>query len=604
MFPQLPIEMTKIIDKIKELKGEPFYSFEFFPPKTDNGLRNLLARLGRMSMLNPLFVTVTWGAGGTTSSKTLDLAITCQKDLDLTTCIHLTCTNTSKKLIDNALKAAYDNGIKNILALRGDPPREAQEVAVDQDFKYAIDLVRYIRGQYGDYFCIGVAAYPEGHVEGNDDSEQSIDHDMPYLLEKINAGADFVVTQLFYDADKFCTFYNTLKQRLGRDVVVIPGLMPINTYQLFQRATNLSHASIPPAVGQLFPPDVRHDDDKVKDIGVKLMIDIVDQIYNETHGEVNGYHFYTLNLEKSVAQIVDKSSLLSPRLTVSSRFENAIESSSEDEKEQNQQTKTIIAISSGEGTMGKEATWDDFPNGRYGDSRSPAYGEIDGYGPSLKVSSSRAYKLWGYPVDLDDITKIFIAYLSNRITALPWSELGLNPETGLIQEELIQLNEKHMFTISSQPSANGVKSTDKLFGWGPSEGYVYQKAFVEVFINKKQWNEEILPNLQGHKSVTWYLGDCNNAFDTNIKIPLSSNSVTWGCFPDKEIVQTTIIGEESFQAWNEEAFNIWREWQKLYPKNTASYNLLGSIINNFYLVTLINHDYANDNNNLWEILLQ
>ncbi|GME93427.1 unnamed protein product [Ambrosiozyma monospora] len=138
----------KITDKINKLeKDEPFFSLEFFPPKTENGLRNLYARLGRMSLLGPSFVTVTWGAGGTTAEKTLDLAITCQKELGLTTCLHLTCTNTSKEVIDDALKTAKANGIKNILALRGDPQRDSSESHGVGVFKYAVDLVKYIRSE-------------------------------------------------------------------------------------------------------------------------------------------------------------------------------------------------------------------------------------------------------------------------------------------------------------------------------------------------------------------------------------------------------------------------------------------------------------------------
>ena len=169
--------MEKITDKIAALPADAnYFSLEFFPPKTQQGFSNLNARLSRMAhSLRPLFVNVTWGAGGSTSAKSLALAEVTQRELGLTTCLHLTCTNMSRKLIDEALEQAKALGVRNILALRGDPPRsdeyrdttlpDAEEDDSNKDFTWAIDLIRYIRKQYDDYFCVGVAGYPEGHSD-------------------------------------------------------------------------------------------------------------------------------------------------------------------------------------------------------------------------------------------------------------------------------------------------------------------------------------------------------------------------------------------------------------------------------------------------------
>ncbi|KAH3666757.1 hypothetical protein OGAPHI_003206 [Ogataea philodendri] len=631
----------KITDKVAELgPQDPFFSFEFFPPKTENGLRNLYARLSRMSLLGPLFVTVTWGAGGSTAHKTLDLAATCQAELGLTTCLHLTCTNTSKEVIDDALTKAKKAGIRNILALRGDPPREGVDPEHHGHFQYAVDLVSYIKAEYDDYFCIGVAGYPEGHVEGADNSDQDMNSDLPYLAAKLNAGADFLITQLFYDTDKFVHFEQTVRshdQIKNKDILIIPGLMPINGYNIFQRASKLSHASIPDSVLGRFSEDIQNDDDKVKAIGVDILSEMVSRIHDKTGGRIRGFHFYTLNLEKSIAQIINKNKLLSEVLRKKEEEELKENSSSSDDdidettttakraayanrfrhvnnqvivdtpmvrsekRNSMSQVKTMISISSGQGTLGKDATWDDFPNGRFGDSRSPAYGEIDGYGPSLKITSAKAYELWGYPKTLKDISKVFINYLSGKVDALPWSELGLNPETALIQEELIRLNEILCFTVSSQPATNCSKSSDKIFGWGPKNGYVYQKAFVEMFVSKKHW-EQLLPRLQANDYVSYYAIDSKGNFSSNLSNQ-KSNCVTWGVFPNREIVQTTIIEEESFRAWSEEAFSIWREWQLLYPRGTPSHSLIGSILDDYVNVSVIHHEYPNEQA-LWELLLE
>ena len=171
--PKSPQSMATLTEKIAQLRPDQrFVSFEFFPPKTDGGFRNLVARLTRMLALNQLFVTVTWGAGGLTLEKLLDLAATCQRELGLTTVLHLTCTNTNRQIIDTALARAKEAGIRNVLALRGDPPRAEEYWTPDCDFHNAVDLVRYIKANYGDYFCVGVAGYPEGHTDGSDNAGQ------------------------------------------------------------------------------------------------------------------------------------------------------------------------------------------------------------------------------------------------------------------------------------------------------------------------------------------------------------------------------------------------------------------------------------------------
>ena len=164
--------------------------------------------------LRPLFVTVTWGAGGSTATKSLELAEICQRQLGLTTCLHLTCTNMNRQLIDDALEQAKVLGIRNILALRGDAPRSEEyrdegtppEQDSNKDFTWAIDLVKYIRKEYGDYFCIGVAAYPEGHSDQSHPQHQDPQFDLPSLIEKTKAGADFIMTQLFYDVEAYDKF--------------------------------------------------------------------------------------------------------------------------------------------------------------------------------------------------------------------------------------------------------------------------------------------------------------------------------------------------------------------------------------------------------------
>lgn len=656
--------MEKITDKINALPpNSTYFSLEFFPPKTAMGSSNLRARLDRMSRaLRPLFVNVTWGAGGSTAEKSLELAELCQRELGITTCLHLTCTNMNQSLVDQALEEAKVLGIRNILALRGDPPRSreyrvAEENTAQEKFEYAIDLVRYIRRTYGDYFCIGVAAYPEGHADESHPSEQSLEHDLPYLINKVQAGADFIMTQLFFDVEAYDRFEMILRNhpsKTFRDIPIIPGIMPIQGYQILKRTTKLSHAKLPQSIVRILE-EVKNNDEMVKKVGVDIVSDIVEsvkKIKDRTPGP-KGFHFYTLNLEKAVSFILERTNLILPvspqsesdvavidesitslhisdKLTVngaghvsnwSGRRQSSVGSDPHNRvvvdnascpdfetsaaeagipKEPVNTRANTLAISEGEGTLGREATWDDYPNGRWGDARSPAYGEIDGYGVSLHVSVNQAINLWGYPTNTSDITDLFIRHMQGTLTALPWSEQDLNEETHKIYEELLALNRRGWWTVASQPAVNGVRSSDPIFGWGPNGGFVFQKAFVEFFLPSSSWIK-LRSALQSNEDVT--LLAINAAGDFEMSNQQSgTNAVTWGTFPGKEIITPTIIEEVSFRAWAEEAFDTWGEWQRVYSPQSPSAKLIEGIRTDYWLVNIIHHTYV-EKDALWNLLL-
>lgn len=665
--------MEKITDKIAALgPNDNYFSLEFFPPKTQQGFSNLNARLSRMAhSLRPLFVNVTWGAGGSTSAKSLALAEVTQRELGLTTCLHLTCTNMSRKLIDEALEQAKALGVRNILALRGDPPRsdeyrdttlpDAEEDDSNKDFTWAIDLVRYIRKQYGDYFCVGVAGYPEGHSDQSHPEHQSVEHDLPYLVEKTKAGADFIMTQLFYDLDAYQKYEKTLREHESgtfRTIPIIPGLMPIQSYQILRRTTKLSHAALPTEMLKRLEC-VKTDDEAVKRVGVDILSEIVENMKGMQSTGPRGFHFYTLNLEKVVATILERTDLIPPykpilngsadtiadgeavvveeaddfvlvndskkqqhrrkssmansqarnrviisrtRASSTSSGRTSTYEAMEDEagipKEKISSRANTLAISEGEGALGREATWDDYPNGRWGDARSPAYGEIDGYGVRLHVSVPEAKRLWGEPAEAEDISKSFRRHLEGEISSVPWSEEALQPETLTIKNELLRLINKGWWTVASQPAVNGVPSNDPIFGWGPRNGFVFQKPFVEFFIPSADW-KSLQKKLDDHPQITYFAGNAKGEFVASDED--SVNPVTWGTFTAKEIITPTIIEAVSFKAWLEEAFGIWGEWQRVYKAGSPSSKLLERIRKDYWLVSVIHHGFL-EKGALWDDL--
>lgn len=622
--------------------------------------------------LRPLFVTVTWGAGGSTAARSLELAEVCQRQLQLTTVLHLTCTNMSRALVDMALEEAKVLGIRNILALRGDPPRSEEynmhgEDDSNKDFTFAVDLVRYIRKHHGDYFCVGVAAYPEGHPADAFQDVQDPLRDLPYLIEKTVAGADFIMTQLTYDLEAYQKFEHLLRNHesgVFKTIPIIPGLMPIHSYKILTRVTKLSHVKIPDPIARSME-ELKHDDDAVKRAGVDIVSDIVGGIKEIRGPGPKGFHFYTLNLEKTVSFILERCDLIPPyseaqddsavdevdesvavkdvaARTVGRRRASSINSqphnrvivdklsaheSSQDSTHEALAEKaglpamppnrsTTLQISEGLGALGREATWDDFPNGRWGDARSPAFGEIDGYGPSLHVTAAVARRVWGHPVEHSDINTLFRRHVSGELYVVPWSEGGaeedtggLNPETELIRPELLKLIDgRGWWTLASQPAVNGVRSDHEIFGWGPQrEGFVFQKPFVELFCPSKDYNEILKPLLakHGHDKLTWFATNATGAFESSLPTqpaevelddlgtnPESVNAVTWGVFRGKEIVTPTIIEEVSFRAWGEEAFRIWDEWRGIYPRGSPTERFLDTTKNDAWLVCVVGQQFG------------
>ncbi|MCJ1314604.1 hypothetical protein MMC25_008286 [Agyrium rufum] len=559
--------MEKLTDKITALPpGSRYFSLEFFPPKTLTGLSNLQARLTRMSIaLRPLFVNVTWGAGGSTAHKSLELVDICQRQLGLTTCLHLTCTNMSKRLLDDTLEEAKALGVRNILALRGDPPREEEygiEVNdtddVDQTFTWAVDLVRYIKRKYGDVFCIGVAGYPEGHSDESHPVDQNPKKDLPSLVEKIEAGADFIMTQLFYDVETYLRWVEMVRTWDGgvlKKVPIIPGLMPIQSYQVLARTSKLSHARMPPHLLERIAA-VKNDDEAVKRVGVDVLSEIIERIdqsrpLTDDPSDPRlrqGFHFFTLNLEKALSNLLDQCALIpaasinvKPSTTTTLPINIPQKSNNTPPSLANEPPlaspisqlsssnphniptvnfppspssptfpkSTSLPISEGLSPHSREATWDDYPNGRFGDARSPAYGEIDGYGSSsLHLPPASAREKWGHPIKRADISTLFARHVKGDLDILPWSEAGLNEETKTITKELLALiEEKGWWTVASQPAVDGLSSSDKIFGWGPKGGRVFQKPFVEFFMEEQEWEDVLRPHLlakERRDKVSWY----------------------------------------------------------------------------------------------------
>ncbi|CAG8460272.1 3024_t:CDS:2 [Paraglomus occultum] len=573
----------KILKAIEE--DRPYWSFEYFPPKTQQAVQNLYDRMERMYRLGPEFIDITWNAGGSSSHLTTEITAIAQSVYGLETIMHLTCTNMPREKIDKALKDAKEAGCQNILALRGDPPRgQEQWEACENGFSYAIDLVKYIREEYGDYFGICVAGYCEGHTD-NPDKED----DLRRLKEKVDAGADFIITQLFFDVDLFLEWVKKCRA-IGINCPIIPGIIPIQSYAGFKRIITLCKTIVPQYILEDLEP-IKDDDAAVKEYGISLTVKMIKQMY--ANG-IKGYHFYTMNLERSTRLILENLNFVPP-------IEKAkplpwVPSLAAKRKKEN--VRPIFWRNRTKSYIARTEAWDEFPNGRWGDACSPAFGELGGYGIALKYTRQEAIDLWGDPQTLTDIYDLFVQYCNGELQALPWSDQALAEESSVIKDNLVHINSLGYLTINSQPAVNGVRSDHKVFGWGPKNGYVYQKAYLEFFVSPTKI-DALIARIECDPNITYYAVNKQGDLKTNTQSD-GPNAVTWGVFPGKEIIQPTIVEAVSFMAWKDEAFGLWSEWSRLYEEDSRSAKLISDIAENWHLINIVHNDF-HDKDSIFEI---
>ncbi|MGA1791140.1 MAG: methylenetetrahydrofolate reductase [NAD(P)H] [bacterium] len=271
------------------------FSFEFFPPKTEEAWERLFLTISHLMPLKPSWVSVTYGAGGSTRGHTHDLVVRIKKETDLTVVSHLTCVGSSREEIRSILERYNENGIKNILALRGDPPKGQEKwIQSEEGFNHAADLVSFIKRHF-PHMGIGVAGFPEGHPDTPNRLKE-----MEYLKAKVDAGADYIITQLFFDNRDFYDFCDRC-ELAGIHVPIIAGIMPITTLHGMIRIAEVAGGARLPAP-LLKAVERAKSDEFVEKVGVHWA---TEQVRDLIHNKVKGIHFYTLNCSKASLRIYE-----------------------------------------------------------------------------------------------------------------------------------------------------------------------------------------------------------------------------------------------------------------------------------------------------------
>ena len=279
----------------KKAAGQPVVSLEFFPPKTPEGDRALLEKhIPALLATRPDFCSVTYGAGGSTRDKTLQIVDAIQRQHHLPALAHLTCVNHTRDEVRVLLEKIRALNCKNILALRGDAPGGGEFQPTPGGFEFSAEMVKFIREQ-GD-FSVGVAGFPEGHV-ANKLGKRA---DWQHLKEKVEAGADFVVTQLFFDNADYFEFRDYVTQKLGVNVPLVPGVLAIVSATGIQKFTQLCGAKIPPALREKLDK-IGTDDDAALKFGIEYATRQCEELLR---AGVPGLHFYTLNKAHSTVAVL------------------------------------------------------------------------------------------------------------------------------------------------------------------------------------------------------------------------------------------------------------------------------------------------------------
>lgn len=277
------------------LNKKPVISFEIFPPKNDSSINTIFSTIDELIPLKPDYISVTYGAGGSlNNNKTIEIASYIKNKCDTEALAHLTCITSTKEMINDILDQLEKENIVNILALRGDIPLDADTKIIDNlHFKYAIDLVNHIK-EYNE-FCVGGTCYPEGHIES-----KNIDEELIYLKNKVNAGTDFIISQLFFDNNYFYDFIDKAKKNMI-NVPIQAGIMPVLNKKQINRIVSLCGANIPDKFTKIIDK-YENNPEALMDAGIEYA---TEQIIDLISSGVDGIHIYTMNNPK-VAKHISK----------------------------------------------------------------------------------------------------------------------------------------------------------------------------------------------------------------------------------------------------------------------------------------------------------
>uniref|UniRef100_A0A5S6Q6Z4 Methylenetetrahydrofolate reductase n=1 Tax=Trichuris muris TaxID=70415 RepID=A0A5S6Q6Z4_TRIMR len=573
--------------------GEVFFSLEFYPPHTEAGLKALYRSVEQFANAGPLFVDITWnlrsdpGSEKPTSTTSVAYHLLNTYLLDVVT--HLTCLDSTTTQIESHIERIKNIGVRNIVALRGDKPENLSEPMMT--YKHASQLVQLLRSNCGEYFTIAVAGYPLMHPES-----PSLEDDLKFLKQKVDEGADFIITQFFFNPSTYFTFVRRCRG-IGIDVPIIPGILAIHSYDAIKKICKMSGIVLPDSIEALLEP-VRDIPSLVKEIGVDIAVQLSLELLNDKQYPAPGLHFYTLNKLSPTEEILRQIGLWN---TVPTR----ILPWRVNRTQIIRRTEAVRPIYWKNRPMAyicRTQRWTNFPSVTWNDKPNSEMSNLDDYklfDPLQRISKVNLRKMRGDNLcSVEQVNKTFADMLFGEnkdgvVQYFPWSERAVNGEALSIKEELLWCCSHGLLPINWQEAVNGVSSSDPLFGWGEPNGTIYQKGYIEFFADSPK-ADKILHTVRKYPRISYHLVSCNNSYEeTNAPTSVTANVVTWGEFPDGKTVQPYVTQPQAFRQWTEEAFHQWSTWGDVYDATAGARHLLKTISASYILVSLVDNDYLN-----------
>jgi methylenetetrahydrofolate reductase (NADPH) len=452
-----------------------------------------------------------------------------------------------------------------------------------------VDAVRLVKEHYGDFFCVGVVGYPSSGRGECGSGPKSYAADLSLLVAKVAAGADFVLCRHVLEAAPFLSFLKDATAA-GIRVPVIPTVFPLVTYANFQQVNDFCGVAVPRSLAMELLR-LRHDQDALVAAGTRAAVAVCKDLLAAS---VRVLHFITMNLDGPVAAVLRELGLSGPGAASRRKlpWRAAV-----DEGRAAEEVRPIFWANRPAAYVERTAHWREFPSGRWKTAReddsAPPFSpltELHLVPPAAGTPEQRR-ALWGAaPSDDKHVWSVFAGYVSGKVPRLPWCEKAMLPETSLIASQLVRLNREGFLTINSQPRANGVRSDDPTFGWGGPGGLVYQKAYVECFCPPGHL-ASLMEAASFIPSVSFTALDSSGTTYSSRRLD-GASAVTWAVFPDREVIQPTIVEYGAFKAWKSEAFALWlQQWGAIYEEGSEAGDLIGRIHDEYFLVNVVDNDF-------------
>lgn len=607
-------------------------SLEIFVPETAESALLLRQRIDRLAIqTEPLFLDISGGEIGNNNcesqsistsistppswSTAISLATYAQKYSGIPSSVRVTVSPSSSTTegLARFVDLARSGGVRNVILERGLYNKKFLTKIIEGENSYihhVADAVRYIRERHGDFFCIGVAAYPSGIGEYGNSNEE-----LARLKDKEAAGADFIIAQHVLVADHFFSLRRAAEE-CGISLPIIPSVLPWLGIENFKQINDYCGITIPSQLTLALEEAALVSSAEVTQTGQRYTVLLCRDLLSEASG-ARFIHMLSMNSEVTIHSLLRELGLIGPE--AASRRKLPWRQSADVSRSQ-EEMRPIFWANRPAAYVERTSHWTEFPSGRW---KAPAWGDVSTLTPvdkliittpsavtssSVSVTShsppisefgtpEQRRAMWGAnPSNEKNIWQIFAGYMHGSVSRLPWCGQEMLPETGTIAGPLERLNGLGFLTINSQPPCNAAKSDDPTFGWGGQGGMVFQKAYVEFFCSKVHLAalmEAVERTKYESKSQLSYTAiNASGLTYSNRRLDCAM-TLTWGVFPDREVLQPTIVDHSSFKAWKTEAFSLWlQEWAVIYEEDSEAFDLIHSIHDEYFLVNVVDNDFV------------